>query len=66
MIRGIEEDKDEVTGDAVVNMLQDNFEKKTLIEVIGLESRAEEWKGQYSDPIKLTQIKKHEKVTQFV
>ena len=43
LIHKIEEGKDEVTDDVVVNMLQDNLEleisKKDMIEVIGLESR---------------------------
>ena len=63
MIQEIEEDKDEVTGDVVVNMLQDKLEleilkKKTLIAVIGLESRVEEWKGQYNDRHKAYSNKK--------
>ena len=43
LIHEIEEGKDEVTDDVVVNMLQDKLEleisKKDMIEVIGLESR---------------------------
>ena len=43
LIHEIEEGKNEVTDDVVVNMLQDKLEleisKKDMIEVIGLESR---------------------------
>ena len=46
----IEGGKDEFTDDVVVNMWQDKLElqilKKTLIEVIGLESTVQERKGQ--------------------
>ena len=43
LIHEIEEGKDEVTDDVVVNMLQDKLEleisKKDMVELIGLESR---------------------------
>ena len=50
LIHWIEEDKDEVTDDMVATCCRTSwnmrFRKKTLTEVIGLESRVQERKGQ--------------------